>query len=111
VVRPTSLSSSEASSPIPSHSIDQLDKPDTPSIPEAYTYLFGVQSLFSFCDGPAGYVIPLYNTFAVQSRSTPGSPGPEPVRALARSTRRLPESEPDRVGLQTVRAMVNAGSR
>jgi len=109
VVRPNSLSSSEPSSPIPSHSIDQLDKPDTPSIPEAYTYPLGVQSLFSLCDGPTGYVIPLYNTFAVQK---PPAGSPEPVRApglLDPST--LPESEPDRVGLETVHEMLNASSR
>jgi len=107
VVRPTSLSSSEPSSPILSHSIDQLDKTDAPPIPEAYIYLLGVQCLVSLCDGLAGYAIPLYNTLAVQKRPA-GSP--EPVRApgpLDPST--LPESEPARVGLQTVRAMLNAG--
>ena len=93
--------------PIAPHSIDQLDKTDAPPIPEAYIYLLGVQCLVSLCDGLAGYAIPLYNTLAVQK---PPAGSSEPVRApgaLDPST--LPESEPARVGLQTVRAMVNAG--
>jgi len=107
VVRPTSLSLSGPSLPIPSHSIDQLDKTDAPPIPEGYIYLLGVQCLVSLCDGLAGYAIPLYNNLAVQK---PPAGSPEPVRApgpLDPST--LPESEPACVGLQTVRAMVNAG--
>ena len=96
MVRLTSLSLSEPSSPIPSHSIDQLDKTDAPPIPEAYIYLLGVQCLVSLCDGLAGYAIPLYNTLAVQK---PPAGSPEPVRApglLDPST--LPESEPACVG-------------
>ena len=107
MVRPTFVSLPKPSLPIPSHSIDQLDKTDAPPIPEAYIYLLGVQCLVSLCDGLAGYAIPLYNTLAVQK---PPARSSEPVRApgpLDPST--LPESEPARVGLQTVRAMVNAG--
>ncbi|KAI9452204.1 hypothetical protein F5148DRAFT_1237059 [Russula earlei] len=73
----------------------------------AYIYLLGVQCLVSLSDGFAGYTIPLYNTLAVQ-KSPAGSA--EPVRApgpLDPST--LPATEPARVGLQTVRAMLNAG--
>ena len=88
-------------------SIDQLDKADAPLIPEAYIYLLGVQCLVSLSDGLAGYTFPLYNTLAVQK---PPAGSTEPVRApgpLDPTT--LPETEPARVGLQTVRAMLNAG--
>lgn len=88
-------------------SIDQLDKADAPPIPEAYIYLLGVQCLVSLSDGIAGYVFPLYHTLAVQkppagSTETVRAPGP-----LDPTT--LPETEPARAGLQTVRAMLNAG--
>ena len=88
-------------------SIDQLDKADAPLIPEAYIYLLGVQCLVSLSDGFAGYIFPLYNTLAVQK---PPAGSTEPVRApgpLDPAT--LPETEPARAGLQTVRAMLNAG--
>src|SRR5260221_9566559 len=70
-----------------------------PPIPEAYISLLSAQCFVSLCDGLAGYVIPLYNTLAVQK---PPDRSPEPVRApgpLDLST--LPESEPTCVGLQT----------
>jgi hypothetical protein len=88
-------------------SIDQLDKADAPLIPEAYIYLLGVQCLVSLSDGLAGYTFPLYNTLAVQKPPTGST---EPVRApgpLDPTT--LPETEPARDGLRTVRAMLNAG--
>ena len=88
-------------------SIDQLDKADAPLIPEAYIYLLGVQCLVSLSDGLAGYAFPLYNSLAVQK---PPAGSTEPVRApgpLDPTT--LPETEPGRAGLQTVRAMLNAG--
>ena len=88
-------------------SIDQLDKADAPLIPEAYIYLLGMQCLVSLSDGLAGYIFPLYNTLAVQK---PPAGSTEPVRApgsLDPTT--LPETEPARDGLQTVRAMLNAG--
>ena len=105
MVRPTSLSSSEPSSPIPSHTIDQLDKTDAPPIPEVYVYL-GVQCLIALCVGLEGYAIPLYGTLAVQKLPTRS---PEPVRApYPLDPLSLPESEPSPVGLQTVCAMLNA---
>ena len=63
--------------------------------------------VFSWSRRGDGGAIPLYNTLAVPE-TLAGSP--EPVRApgpLDPST--LPESEPARVGLQTGRAMINAG--
>ena len=92
---------------LPFVSIDQLDKADAPPIPEAYIYLLGVQCLVSLSDGLAVYVFPLYNNLAVQK---PPAGSTEPVRApgpLDPTT--LPETEPARAGLETVRAMLNAG--
>ena len=66
-----------------------------------------MQCLVSLSDGLAGYTFPLYNTLAVQK---PPAGSTEPVRApgpLDPNT--LPETEPARAGLQTVRAMLNAG--
>jgi hypothetical protein len=48
--------------------IDQLDKADAPPIPEVYIYLLSVQCLVSLSDSLAAYVVPLYNTLAVQKR-------------------------------------------
>ncbi|KAH9961981.1 hypothetical protein BC827DRAFT_1383744 [Russula dissimulans] len=86
--------------------IDQLNKADAPPIPEAHTYLLGVEFLASFSDGFAGYAIPLYNTLAVQK---PPSGSSEPVRAPGRlDLPTLPEAEPARVGLQSVLATLLA---
>lgn len=88
-------------------SIDQLDKADAPPIPEAYIYLLGVQCLVSLSDGLAVYVFPLYNTLAVQK---PPAGSAELVRAPGPlDPMTLPETEPARAGLETVRAMLNAG--
>ncbi|KAH9955063.1 hypothetical protein BC827DRAFT_1271999 [Russula dissimulans] len=73
----------------------------------AYVSPWRGKFLVSLSDGLAGFAIPLYNTLAVQK---PPSGSSEPVRArgpLDPST--LPETEPARVGLQSVRAMLNAG--
>ncbi|KAI0281240.1 hypothetical protein BGY98DRAFT_1094994 [Russula aff. rugulosa BPL654] len=78
-------------------SIDQLDKADVPLFPEAYIHLRGLPPSF-----------PLYNTLAVQKLPTDST---EPVRAPGPlDPMTLPETKPTRIGLQTVRAMLNAGS-
>jgi len=86
MVRSTSplhfLSSTEISSPIPSHNIDQLEKTDAPPIHEAYIYLLGVQYLASLCDGLIGYTIPVYNALAIQKL-----PGSHRARAQTRPAR------------------------
>jgi hypothetical protein len=89
------------------YSIDQLDKAGAPPIPEVYLYLLGVQCLISLFDGLTTYAIPLYNTLAVQKHLAGSTefvcvPGP-----LDPST--LSETKPARAGLETVRAMLNAG--
>jgi hypothetical protein len=65
-----------------------------------------MQRLISLSDGLAAYVIPLYNTLAVQkptgSTELVRAPGPlDPSM--------LPETEPAQAGLETVRAMLNTG--
>jgi hypothetical protein len=66
-----------------------------------------VQCLVSLSDGLAGYTFPLYNTLVVQK---PPAGSTEPVRAPGPlDPMTLPETEPARAGLQTVRAMLNAG--
>jgi hypothetical protein len=76
-------------------------------VPEAYIYLLGVQCLVSLSDGLAGYAIPLYNTLAVQK---PPAGSTELVRAPGPlDPSMLPPTEPARIGLLTVRAMLNAG--
>ena len=88
-------------------SIDQLDKADAPLISKTYIYLLGVQYLVSLSDGLTGYSFHLYNTVAVQNPPTGST---EPVRVLCPlDPMTLPEAEPARTGLQTVRAMLNAG--
>ncbi|KAF8500785.1 hypothetical protein F5888DRAFT_1793216 [Russula emetica] len=87
--------------------IDQLDKADAPLIPEAYIYLLGVQCIVSLSDGLAGHTFPFYNTLAVQK---PPAGSSEPVRASGPlNPTTLPEAEPARARLRTVRAMLNAG--
>jgi hypothetical protein len=83
--------------------IDQLDKTDTPLIPDAYIYLLGVQCLISIVDGLTGYGLPLY--LAVQNPPTGSTepvhvPGPLDPMTLPK---------PARTGLRTLRAMLNAG--
>jgi len=80
-VLPTSLSLSEPSSPIPSHSIDRLDKTDAPPIPELFIYPLGVQiPRLALDDGLAGYAIPIYNFLAThriaraRARTRPAPP-------------------------------------
>ena len=54
-------------------------------------------------------MVPLYNTFAVQ-KPPAGSPEPR-ARSSLLDPSMLPKSEPDRVDLETVHAMLHTGSR
>ncbi|OBZ73105.1 Protein MON2 [Grifola frondosa] len=54
--------------------IDQLDKADSPPIPESYIYLLGVQCLVSLCEGLAIFTAPLYNSIMVQKPRAAGEP-------------------------------------
>ncbi|KAH7907589.1 hypothetical protein BJ138DRAFT_1137471 [Hygrophoropsis aurantiaca] len=60
--------------------IDQLDKADSPPIPESYIYLLGVQCIVSLCEGFASFAGPLYTSIMVQR---PRAAGEAIVRAPA----------------------------
>ena len=88
-------------------SIDQLDKADSPPIPESYLYLLGVQCLVSLCEGFANFTAPLYNSIMVQKPRTAGEPVIRAPPALDLST--LPQEEPTTKQLHTVHSMVESG--
>lgn len=89
------------------NSIDQLDKADSPPIPESYIYLLGVQCLVSLCEGFASFVGPLYNTLMVQR---PRSAGDPVIRAPpAMNLAVLSQEEPSIKQLQIVHDMIDNG--
>ncbi|TBU23332.1 hypothetical protein BD311DRAFT_674190 [Dichomitus squalens] len=87
--------------------IDQLDKADSPPIPESYLYLLGVQCLVSLCEGFASFTAPLYNAIMVQKPRTAGEPVVRAPPALNLST--LPQEEAATHQLRTVHDMVESG--
>ncbi len=87
--------------------IDQLDKADSPPIPESYLYLLGVQCLVSLCEGFSTSTGPLYNSIMVQKPRSAGEPVIRAPPALDLST--LPPDEPVTHQLQTVHDMVESG--
>jgi hypothetical protein len=88
-------------------SIDQLDKADSPPIPETYIYLLGVQCLVYICDGFASYAAPLYNTLVVQK---PRNAGDAVVRAPpAFDFEALAPEEQSTRHLRIVREVIEAG--
>lgn len=88
-------------------SIDQLDKADSPPIPEPYIYLLGVQCLVSLCEGFASFVGPLYNTLMVQRPRAAGEPVIRAPPALDLTA--LPQDEPSTIQLKAVHAMIENG--
>ncbi|KAF9233451.1 guanine nucleotide exchange factor in Golgi transport N-terminal-domain-containing protein [Melanogaster broomeanus] len=78
--------------------IDQLDKADSPPIPESYVYLLGVQCIVSLCEGFASFTGPLYTSLMPIIRAPP---------ALDLST--LPPDEQTTRHLRLVRSMVDNG--
>ncbi|CAL1702898.1 unnamed protein product [Somion occarium] len=87
--------------------IDQLDKADSPPIPESYIYLLGVQCLVSLCEGFASFVGPLYNSIMVQRPRSAGEPVIRAPPALDLSS--LPQDESTTKQLRTVHNMVESG--
>ncbi|KAF7985483.1 hypothetical protein HWV62_5261 [Athelia sp. TMB] len=87
--------------------IDQLDKADSPPIPEAYIYLLGVQCIVSLCEGFAAFTGPLYSTIMVQKPRTAGESVIRAPPALDLNT--LSSDEPHKQQLCTVRDMVEQG--
>ncbi|OJT09170.1 Protein MON2 -like protein [Trametes pubescens] len=87
--------------------IDQLDKADSPPIPESYLYLLGVQCLVSLCEGFATFTAPLYNSVMVQKPRSAGEPVIRAPPALDLS--KLPPDESATKQLRTVHDMVESG--
>jgi hypothetical protein len=88
-------------------SIDQLDKADSPPIPEPYIYLLGVQCLVSLCEGFASFVGPIYNTLMVQKPRSAGEPVVRAPAAIDLGT--LPQDEPSTKQLRTTHDMIDNG--
>ncbi|KAI6131100.1 hypothetical protein EDD16DRAFT_1822615 [Pisolithus croceorrhizus] len=87
--------------------IDQLDKADSPPIPETYIYLLAVQCIVSLCEGFASFTGPLYTSIMVQRPRTAGESIIHAPPALDMSL--LPPDEPATIHLGIVRAMVEHG--
>lgn len=88
-------------------SIDQLDKADSPPIPESYIYLLGVQCVVSLCEGFAAFVGPLYNTIIIQKPRIAGEPVVRAPSALDFAS--LPPDDPTTGQLGLVHDMVESG--
>ncbi|TDL18222.1 hypothetical protein BD410DRAFT_900985 [Rickenella mellea] len=87
--------------------IDQLDKADSPSIPESYIYLLGLQCLVSLCEGFASITLPLYNSIVIQKPRAAGDAVTRAPPALDLAS--LPADQPSTKQLQTVHDMVASG--
>ncbi|KAG6810738.1 hypothetical protein H0H92_010542 [Tricholoma furcatifolium] len=87
--------------------IDQLDKADSPPIPEAYIYLLAVQCLVSLCDGLASFAGPLYSSIVIQR---PKAAGDAIIRAPpALDFNSLPKDDPSTKQLGIVRDIIESG--
>ncbi|KAL0948488.1 hypothetical protein HGRIS_011055 [Hohenbuehelia grisea] len=87
--------------------IDQLDKADSPPIPDTYIYLLGVQCFVSLSEGFASFTTPLYNSIVVQR---PRSAGDAVIRAPpALDFATLPQDQASTAQLQIVRDIIDAG--
>lgn len=89
------------------YSIDQLDKADSPPIPDSYIYLLGVQCIVSLCEGFASFTAPLYTSIVVQRPRAAGDPVIRAPPSLDLAT--LPPDEPATRHLRIVRSMVDSG--
>ncbi|KAH7877661.1 guanine nucleotide exchange factor in Golgi transport N-terminal-domain-containing protein [Lentinula edodes] len=86
--------------------IDQLDKADSPPIPESYVYLLAVQCLVSLCEGFATFAAPLYNTIIIQK---PCAASEAPIRAPpALDFTSLSSDDPSTKQLQIVRDIIES---
>lgn len=88
-------------------SIDQLDKADSPIIPESYIYLLALQCLVSICEGFASFTFPIYSGIAVQRPRAAGDAVITAPPALDLST--LPDADATTHDLRVVGAMVDSG--
>lgn len=90
-----------------SYSIDQLDKAESPPIPESYIYLLAVQCLVSLCEGFASCAAPLYNSIMVQKPRAAGEPVVRAPSALEITT--LSPDDPATKQLRAVHDMIANG--
>jgi hypothetical protein len=88
-------------------SIDQLDKADSPPIPESYIYLLGLQCIVALCEGFATFTAPLYTSIMVQKPRTAGDALVRAPPALDLS--KLSPEESTTQHLQAVHDMVESG--
>ncbi|EIN06524.1 hypothetical protein PUNSTDRAFT_90162 [Punctularia strigosozonata HHB-11173 SS5] len=87
--------------------IDQLDKADSPPIPESYIYLLGIQCIIGLCEGFATFAAPIYTTIMVQK---PRAAGDAVVRAPpALDLSKLPPEDPSTKQMRAVHDMVDNG--
>ncbi|KII84914.1 hypothetical protein PLICRDRAFT_179240 [Plicaturopsis crispa FD-325 SS-3] len=87
--------------------IDQLDKADSPPIPESYLQLLGVQCLVSLCEGFASFTGPVYSAIVIQK---PRAAGDAPIRAPpALDISSLPPDDATTKQLRIVRDMIESG--
>lgn len=88
-------------------SIDQLDKADSPPIPESYIYLLGIQCLVSLCEGLASFAGPLYTSIVIQK---PRAAGEAVIRAPpALDLSALSDEEPSTKQLHIVQDIIESG--
>lgn len=89
------------------YSIDQLDKADSPPIPESYIYLLAVQCIVSLCEGFAAFTGPIYTSMVIQK---PRTAGESVIRAPpALDVDELPQDDTVALQLRFVRDMVASG--
>ena len=106
MVRPQSLLQYPATNSL-HYSIDQLDKADSPPIPESYIYLLALQCMVSLCDGLASFTGPLYTAIVIQKPRAAGEPVVRAPPALDLTT--LPPDEPSTKQLFIVRDIIESG--
>lgn len=87
--------------------IDQLDKADSPPIPESYIYLLGIQCLVSLCEGFASFTGPLYTSIVIQKPRAAGEAINRAPPALDLST--LPADDITTKHLHIVRDIIESG--
>ena len=88
-------------------SIDQLDKAESPPIPESYIYLLGVQCIVSICDGFSSFTGTLYTSIVIQKPRSAGEPVSLAPPAFDLSA--LPQDDPSTEHLLIVRDMIESG--
>lgn len=88
-------------------SIDQLDKADSPPIPESYIYLLAVQCLVSLCEGLASFTGPLYSSIVIQRPRAAGEPVVRAPPALDLTS--LSPDDPSTKQLGIVRDIIESG--